>query len=149
MTLSYLRRLAAKELNIDGTLQIRFVRRLGVNPSLRLCGNVNLGVLIQEQNFCLLNIPPPPHARYIFLVIVFPKNNLTLTSTSDNMPRSSDDNTLQFEPEHNDQRQQNEADGGESGKKEEQNGGGPIGFWNKELRAVRLDVFKNWGITSR
>jgi hypothetical protein len=148
MTLSYLRRLAAKELNIDGTLQIRFVRRLGVNPSLRLCGNVNLGVLIQEQNFCLLNIPPPPHARYIFLVIVFPKNNLTLTSTSDNMPRSSDD-TLQFEPEHNGQRQQNEADGGESGKKEEQNGGGPIGFWNKELRAVRLDVFKNWGITSR
>jgi hypothetical protein len=58
MTPPYLRRLAAKELNIDGTLQIRFVRRLGVNPSLRLCGNVNLGVLIQEQNFCLLNIPP-------------------------------------------------------------------------------------------
>jgi hypothetical protein len=64
------------------------------------------------------------------------------------MPRSSDDDTLQFGPEQNDQRQ-SEADGGESGKKGKQNGGGPIGFWNKELRAVRLDVFKNWGITSR
>jgi len=58
MNLSYLRRLAAKELNIDGTLQIRVVRRLGVSPSIRLRGNVNLGVLIQEQNFCLLKLLP-------------------------------------------------------------------------------------------
>jgi hypothetical protein len=58
MNLSYLRHLAAKELNIDGTLQIRVVRRLGVNPSIRLRGNVYLGVLIQEQNSCLLKILP-------------------------------------------------------------------------------------------
>jgi hypothetical protein len=29
-----------------------------------------------------------------------------------------------------------------------QKNGGSIGFWNKELKAVRLDVFKNWLITS-
>jgi hypothetical protein len=65
------------------------------------------------------------------------------------MPRSSDEETLDPEREQNDQRQKNEDDGGESGKKGgPQGGGGSIGFWNKELKAVRLNVFKNWAMTS-
>lgn len=27
-------------------------------------------------------------------------------------------------------------------------GGGTIGFWNSELKATRLEVFKKWAITS-
>jgi hypothetical protein len=60
------------------------------------------------------------------------------------MPRNSDEDTLHSGGEHNDEGQQNQADGGESGEKRKHGGGGPIGFWSKELNDVRLDVFKNW-----
>jgi hypothetical protein len=65
------------------------------------------------------------------------------------MPRNSDEDALHSGREDNDEAQQNQADGGESGEKGKHGGGGPIGFWSKELNAVRLDVFKNWGITSK
>jgi len=63
------------------------------------------------------------------------------------MPQSSDDDTLASE-QQNDHRQQNQPDGGESGKREKHDGGKPVGFWNKDLKAVRLYIFKKWAITS-
>lgn len=66
------------------------------------------------------------------------------------MAQSSNEETLGREGEQNGERQNNQADGGESGKKGgPQANGGSVGFWNKELRAARLDVFKNWAITSK
>jgi hypothetical protein len=64
------------------------------------------------------------------------------------MPRSSEEATLRSERGHNSAERQNEADGGESGEKGTQKREQPIGFWHKELKAVRLNIFKNWVITS-
>ncbi|PMD19114.1 hypothetical protein NA56DRAFT_690814 [Hyaloscypha hepaticicola] len=63
------------------------------------------------------------------------------------MPQSSEENTL-HEQENNDERQQNEADGGEGGEKGKQGGDGPVGFWDQELRATRNFVFRNWALTT-
>lgn len=38
-------------------------------------------------------------------------------------------------------------DGGEKGQ-HRSHGGGFVGFWHKELKDVRLEVFKKWAITS-
>lgn len=64
------------------------------------------------------------------------------------MPRGSDSETLNSERGGNNERQQNDGDGGESGENEKQRSRQPIGFWHKELNAVRLNIFKNWIITS-
>jgi hypothetical protein len=60
--------------------------------------------------------------------------------------QSGSDDTLQNGGERNGQQQQ---DGGEKGDKSK-NGKqeGSVGFWSSDLRDVRMDVFKNWGITS-
>lgn len=39
------------------------------------------------------------------------------------------------------------ADGGEKGERQGQESG-TVGFWHKDLRHVRGEVFKHWGITS-
>jgi hypothetical protein len=61
------------------------------------------------------------------------------------MPQSSDEDTL--EPNSPRDGQNGQADGGENGEKGKQPDG-PVGFWNSDLKSVRLDVFKNWLITS-
>ena len=70
----------------------------------------------------------------------------------DKMPRSSsDEDTLapnspqEWQMRHDEQN--GEADGGEKGEKGKQPSG-PVGFWDPELKSVRFDVFKNWGVTS-
>jgi hypothetical protein len=65
------------------------------------------------------------------------------------MAQSSDEETIGREGKQNYESQNNQADGGESGKKGGSQAGGSVGFWDKELRAVRLDVFKNWTVTSK
>jgi hypothetical protein len=62
------------------------------------------------------------------------------------MAQNSDEETLGSE-QQNDQRRQNDADGCESGKKGKQDPK-PVGFWNKDLRAVRFSIFKKWAVTS-
>ncbi|TVY57813.1 Nitrosoguanidine resistance protein SNG1 [Lachnellula cervina] len=61
------------------------------------------------------------------------------------MPRSSDEDTL--EPNSPQNRHNGQADGGEKGEKGNQEAE-PIGFWNSALKQVRLDVFKNWLLTT-
>ncbi|TVY21314.1 Nitrosoguanidine resistance protein SNG1 [Lachnellula arida] len=67
------------------------------------------------------------------------------------MPPSSDEDTLEPNSPQNGQRDHNvqngQADGGEKGEKGKQEAG-PVGFWNSALKQVRLDVFKNWLLTT-
>jgi len=69
------------------------------------------------------------------------------------MPQSSDEDTLDANAQQNGQNEgQNEQNGhtdsGEKGEKGNKQGGGPVGFWNPALKSVRLEVFKQWLITS-
>ncbi|TVY37099.1 Nitrosoguanidine resistance protein [Lachnellula subtilissima] len=67
------------------------------------------------------------------------------------MPRSSDEDTLEPNAPQNGQRYQNvhigQDDGGEKGERRKQETG-PVGFWNPALKHVRLDVIKNWLLTT-
>lgn len=62
--------------------------------------------------------------------------------------QNGSDDTL-HNGERNSQQQQQQRDGGEKGEKGK-NGKqeGSVGFWSSDLKDVRMDVFKNWGITS-
>jgi hypothetical protein len=61
------------------------------------------------------------------------------------MSGSSDETTVDQDSQQNGQ--SHKADGGEKGQKGCQQGG-PVGFWDKELNAVRTEIFKKWAITS-
>ena len=58
---------------------------------------------------------------------------------------NSSEETLRRQGRHGDQ--QPPLDGGETGKSAEQSET-QIGFWSNELRDIRREVFKKWGITS-
>ena len=100
-----------------------------------------------------------PYFLFYFLPLYFPFSLVGFNTLSggkklflgDKMPQSSDEDTLEPNSPQNGQRDQNEqnghADGGEKGEKGKQSGG-PVGFWTSELKSVRMDVFKNWLITS-
>jgi hypothetical protein len=42
--------------------------------------------------------------------------------------------------------QNQQEDGGKRGQEDQK--GGSVGFWNRELKAVRLEVFRKWAVTS-